>query len=62
MGVGLTLLAEALRRQHDADIPWSCWCVRPDNRHMLRLVKAYVEQYVVAVRELRYAVKEFDAT
>jgi len=61
MGVGLTLLAEALRRQHDAGIPWSCWCVRPDNRHMLRLIKAYVEHYVVAVRELRYAVKELDA-
>ncbi len=60
MGVGLTLLAEALRRQHAAGIPWSYWCVDPGNRHMLRIVKIYVEQYVVAVRELRHAIMRLD--
>lgn len=32
----------------------------PGNRHMLRIVKIYVEQYVVAVRELRHAIMRLD--
>jgi len=60
MGVGMKLLAESIRRQLGADIPWTYWATAPDNRHMLRLVHAYLDPYVVAIREVRRAGKQLD--
>jgi hypothetical protein len=57
MGLGLALLAAAIRPQVDSDVPYGIWQVEASNEPMLAFVRRYLQPYVMKQTERRVARK-----
>jgi uncharacterized protein (TIGR03032 family) len=54
-GLGLALLAAAVRPQVESDVPYGIWQVAASNEAMLAFVRRYLQPYVVKQTERRVA-------